>query len=106
MVFLSLTRLRIRSIRFVPLFVLHTWRSLKQVKRAHGFQAGGILADPDWAFWTGTARDNQDQMRQYMLTGSHKTAMSHLLDWCDQASVAHWDQPEATLPSWAELDRR
>ncbi len=41
-----------------------------------------------------------------MVSGSHKQAMPHLLHWCDEASVAHWTQPDATLPSWTEADRR
>ncbi len=106
MTFVSLTRLRIRSVRFVPLFVLHTLRSLRQVKRAPGFQTGALLADRSWTFWTMTAWDSQESMRQYMTSGSHKRAMPHLLDWCDEASVAHWTQPETILPSWTEADRR
>ncbi len=45
MTFVSLTHLRIRSFRFVPLFALHTWRSLMQIRGSRGFQAGVILAD-------------------------------------------------------------
>lgn len=106
MVFVSLTRLRIRSIRFVPLFVLHMLRTLRQVKKAPGFQHGALLADRSWTFWTMTAWDTHESMRQYMTTGSHKTAMPHLLNWCDEASVAHWNQPESTLPSWTDADQR
>jgi hypothetical protein len=106
MVFISLTRLRIRSFRFVPLFALQVFRSMRQVKRAPGFQRGALLADRSWTFWTMTAWDTQESMRRYMTTGSHKTAMPHLLHWCDEASVAHWEQPETSLPSWAEADKR
>jgi Domain of unknown function (DUF3291) len=106
MTFVSLTRLRIRSFRFVPLFALHTWRSLRQVRRDPGFQTGALLADRSWTFWTITAWDSEESMRQFMLTGSHKTAMPHLLEWCDEASVAHWKQQEATIPSWTEAERR
>lgn len=45
-------------------------------------------------------------MRQFMVSGSHKTAMPHLVEWCDEASVTHWTQPEAAVPSWEEADRR
>jgi len=106
MTFISLTRLRIRSFRFVPLFILHTFRSLRQVRKAPGFQGGALLADRKWTFWTMTAWDTEASMRQYMISGAHKRAMPHLLHWCDEASVSHWTQPEATLPSWSEADRR
>jgi Domain of unknown function (DUF3291) len=106
MIFVSVTRLRIRSFRFVPQFALHAFRSRRQVARAAGFQGGALLADRDWTFWTMTAWASQESMRAYMTSGSHHKAMPHLLHWCDEASVAHWTQPEATLPAWTEADRR
>jgi hypothetical protein len=106
MIFVSLTRLRLRSFRFVPVFVVYMLRSLRQVKKATGFQHGAVLADRRWTFWTMTAWDTQESMRRYMTTGSHKRAMPHLLDWCDEASVAHWSHAETTLPSWTEADER
>ncbi len=106
MIFVSLTRLRVRSFRFVPHFVLHTLRSVRQVKKAPGFQHGALLADRSWTFWTMTAWDTQESMRQFMTTGSHSRAMPHLLDWCDEAAVAHWSQPETALPSWTDADKR
>ena len=106
MLFVSVTRLRVRSVRFLPMFALHTSRSLKQVKTAPGFHGGSILADRDWTFWTMTTWDSQESMRQFMINGSHRAAMSHLLDWCDEASVTHWDQPEGAVPAWTEADRR
>src|SRR5580658_789185 len=99
MIFVSLTRLRIRSTRFAPIFLLYTLRALRQVKKAPGFQKGGLLTDRSWTFWTMTAWDTQENMRQFMITGAHKEAMPRLLRWCDEASVAHWTQPEVTLPS-------
>ncbi len=106
MTFVSLTRLRIRSIRFLPLFAIHAIRSNNQVKRAPGFQSGALLTDRSWTFWTMTAWDREESMRAYMISGAHKQAMPHLLEWCDEASVAHWTQEEDTLPSWTEADRR
>ena len=106
MIFVSLTRLRVRSIRFVPFFGVYTTRSIRQVRKARGFLTGRLLADRSWAFWTMTAWDNAESMRAYMLSGAHKKAMPRLMHWCDEASVAHWTQPEPTLPSWVEADRR
>ena len=106
MAFISLTRLRIRSIRFLPFFAVHMLRTSRQVKKAPGFEHGSLLADRSWTFWTMTAWDTHESMRQYMITGPHKQAMPHLLHWCDEASVAHWTQPEPALPSWTEADTR
>jgi hypothetical protein len=106
MIFVSLTRLRIRSIRFVPLFAVYVFRSRRQVRRAPGFQSGALLTDRRRTFWTMTAWDSEESMRAYMTAGAHKQAMPHLLHWSDEASVAHWTQTDATLPSWTEAERR
>ncbi|HEX3891280.1 MAG TPA: DUF3291 domain-containing protein [Terracidiphilus sp.] len=106
MLFVSLTRLRIRSLRFVPPFLLYAFRSTSQVKKAQGFQTGSVLNDRDWTFWTMTAWDTQASMRLFMNSGAHKQAMPRLLAWCDEASVAHWEQEENVLPSWPEAAQR
>ncbi len=106
MPFISVTRLRIRSVRFLPSFVMDFLRTRRQVRNAPGFQAGSLLADRAWTFWTMTAWDSQESMRRYMTTGPHKATMPHLLDWCDEASVVHGNQPEEALPSWIEADKR
>ena len=65
-----------------------------------------LLPDKKWTFWTLTAWESEEAMRQYMTSGAHKKAMPHLLHWCDEASVAHWLQEDAVLPTWAEADRK
>jgi len=55
MPFISLTVLRIRSIRFMPFFVVHALKSAWQVRHALGFQTGALLADRSFTFWTMTA---------------------------------------------------
>lgn len=106
MPFVSLTRLRIRSIRFMPLFALDAWRSLRQVRAAAGFQTGALLPDRERVFWTMTAWASAEDMRRYMTTGAHKQSMPKLMRWCDEASVAHWEQESGALPDWTEADRR
>ncbi|HEX4320357.1 MAG TPA: DUF3291 domain-containing protein [Acidobacteriaceae bacterium] len=106
MVFVSLTRLRVRSVLFVPRFFLYAIRSERQVRKAPGFVNGALLPDRSWTFWTMTAWDSEQSMRAFMTSGAHKQAMPHLLHWCDEASVAHWIQPGAALPTWTEAETR
>ena len=106
MPFISITRLRLRSVRFLPRFALHAMRTQAQVRRAPGYRDGALLPDRRWTFWTMTAWDSQDSMRAYMTNGAHRTAMPHLVNWCDEASVVHWGQDDTNLPSWQEADRR
>lgn len=106
MAFISVTRLRIRSAFFLPLFFWHTGLSLMQAKRAKGNLQVKVLKDAHRTFWTLTAWEDQSAMRAFMASGSHKTAMPKLMHWCDEASVGHWQQETATLPGWDEAHRR
>ncbi|QNI36959.1 DUF3291 domain-containing protein [Edaphobacter albus] len=104
MAFVSVTRLRVRSLRFIPSFAVHTLRSRQQVRKALGFVTGALLTDRNMTFWTMTVWDSQESMRAFMTSGAHKRVMPYLLNWCDEASVVHFTQPDETLPSWAEAD--
>lgn len=88
------------------MFALHAQRTQAQVKRAPGFLRGGLLPDREWTFWTVTVWESQAAMRAYMTSGAHMKAMPKLLDWCDEASVAHWEQESDAMPSWEDADRR
>ncbi|MCJ2009387.1 DUF3291 domain-containing protein [Methylobacterium sp. J-092] len=106
MAFISITRLRIRSWRFMPPFVVDTLRSLSQTKAAPGFIGGSLLADRKRTFWTLTLWTDQSDMRRYMISGAHRKAMPKLLGWCDEASVAHWTQEAEDIPTWDEAAER
>ncbi len=106
MTFVSITRLRVRSWVYLPPFVWHTLRSARQAQTASGFQRGCLLREPKNVFWTMTAWQDHEAMNRYRTTGSHRTVMPKLLDWCDEASVVHWNQESPTLPAWEEAHRR
>ncbi len=59
MPFISVTRLRIRSLFFLPAFAFHTLRSIRQVRTAAGFLDGNLLPDRHRTYWTMTAWDSQ-----------------------------------------------
>ena len=100
MAFVSITRLRIRSTRFIPQFFIHTVQTRRQTKRASGFLGGSFLADRKRTFSTMTLWRDQGDMRAYITSGAHLKAMPKLLDWCDEASVLHWTQDQLIAPDW------
>ena len=106
MALISVTRLRLRSLWFLPAFARHTWASTRQVQRATGFQDGQLAVEGIRGFWTVTAWSDEAAMRQYRNTDAHMRAMPKLLHWCDEASVVHWQQDSAALPSIVEALER
>jgi hypothetical protein len=102
----SVTRLRVRSWRFLPLFFFHAVRSAWQVRKASGVQSATLLRE-DWrTYWTRTIWTDEAAMRKFMISGNHRVAMPTLLYICDEASVGRWDQHDSTRPSWDEVHRR
>ena len=102
----SVTRFRLRSIRFAPFFFLHANRTIAQIRKADGFVAGAVQRDAELAFWTMTVWRDEHAMRAYGASGAHRKAAPHLADWADDASVVHWSQPGSDLPDWPEAVRR
>lgn len=42
-------------------------------------------------FWTITAWENAETMNTFRTSGAHLAVMPKLLNWCDEASVVHWN---------------
>ena len=102
----SVTRFRLRSLRFLPFFMLHANRTIAQIRRADGFLAGAVRRDADLAFWTLTVWRDERAMRAYGASGAHRKAAPRLAAWGDEASVGHWKQQGDSLPEWPEAVRR
>jgi hypothetical protein len=106
MAFISVTRLRVRSLLYLPQFIWRTLQSVRQTERASGFLGGRLLREARNAFWTMTAWEDEAAMNAFRGSGAHRGAMPKLLNWCDEACVVHWDQETAELPTWIEAHRR
>jgi len=106
MPFISLTRLRVRSWRYLPQFVWHSLKAASQAKRSEGFLGGRLLIEARSTFWTVTAWKDEATMRAYRNAGAHGAVMPSLMDWSDEASVAHWTQDTSEIPGWQDLHRR
>lgn len=106
MTFVSVTRLRVRSARYLPLFFWTALRTARQAERTSGFLGGRLLVEAKKVFWTVTAWEDGSAMSVFRTQGAHGGVMPKLLEWCDEASVVHWTQLTDTLPSWQEAHYR
>src|SRR5215831_8200963 len=106
MPFVSITRLRVRSWRYLPMFVIQSLRAARQAKLAPGSLSVSVLRDADWAFWTRTVWRDETAMRSFMRSGVHRRVMARLPEWCDEAALVHWAQDSSEPPSWPEAHRR
>ena len=105
-VLISITRLRVRSFRFLPGFIFYALRSARQARSAPGNLGTGLLREVNNTYWTRTAWQDETAMRAFMMAMPHRQAMGKLAEWCDEASVVHWNQETADLPKWHEAHRR
>jgi heme-degrading monooxygenase HmoA len=103
---IAVTRLRLRSFRFL---LRLNWESSK-IERvlvdSPGFLGGKVLADRNRAYWTMTRWQDLDAMFSFRNSRAHAAAGKMLDKWCDEASVVHWETEEDQLPSWNEAHRR
>jgi heme-degrading monooxygenase HmoA len=78
---IAATRLRIRSIRFLPGFFVQAFLSQRQARRTAGNLSMASLSDANWTFWTCTAWTDETAMHAYMLAAPHRHAMKKLAHW-------------------------
>jgi hypothetical protein len=102
----SVTRLRLRSSRFLLPFFWYSLRSAREAKRSPGNVVTQLLRDDHGGYWTRSVWQDERSMRAFMMSGSHRRAMPKLLDWCDEAALVHWEQDGAAPPDWQEAHRR
>jgi hypothetical protein len=96
----------VRSVRYLPAFLLGSLRSAREAKNATGNLAVSLLSDAHLAFWTRTLWIDERSMRAFMVAPAHRAVMPKLLQWCDEAAVTHWLQETSEPPSWPEVHRR
>ena len=106
MPFISITRLRVRSWRFLPSFFMHAVLAARQARAAPGNLGVSVLREAGNVFWTRTLWESESSMRSYLLAGSHRRVMPRLQEWCDEAAVAHWTQESPQPPDWQKSHRQ
>lgn len=96
----SVTRLHLRSPRYLLPFFLYTHRSRRQAKSSPGNLGVRVRKTNGLAFWTLTLWRDMAAMRSFVMASPHKVAMQKLANWCDEAAFAHWNQETTELPTW------
>jgi len=103
MYFVSVTRLRVRSVMYLPRFFRANEASIKSITKVEGFIAGKELIDKGLTFWTVTLWESDQAMKYFRNNDPHKSAMRNLPDWCNEAAYGHWIQDDALIPAWPQL---
>ena len=98
----SITRLRIRSWRFLLPFAVYSQRSVAQARKSPGFLSGWVGSSGNRAFWTVTVWTDEAAMKRFRDTGVHKTSMPKMLDWADEGAMARYEQVETDPPTGPE----
>jgi hypothetical protein len=106
MPFVSVTRLRVLSLLYFPIFAIQAFLTSRQAAAADGNLAVKVLRDRRTVFWTSTSWSTEAAMKAFIHSGVHGPVMRKLLEWCDEAAVVHWTQDSEELPSWEEAHRR
>ena len=98
--FVSVTRLRLRSIRFLLPFAYRASQLRKQARGSPGCLGAQTRKTRGLAFWTLTLWDSEQSMRSFVGRSPHREVMPKLSHWCDEAVVAHWNQEALPQPTW------
>jgi hypothetical protein len=102
----SITRLRVRSIRYLPEFLWRALGSVRQARNSSGCIAADVRREVKLVFWTRTLWRDEQSMRAFMTTGAHRAVMPKILEWCDEASVTHWQQDADAPPDWPTVEMK
>jgi len=102
----AVTRLRVRSIRFLPRLYWDAWKIKRSLRKAPGFLEGKLLVDRNRAYWTITSWKDLESMLAFRNGKVHARVARMVYKWCDEASVVHWTTKDPQLPTWKEAHRR
>ena len=106
MPFVSVTRLRVKSIFFLIPFMRANEASVKEIKVSKGLLKGKELIDKKLTFWTVTIWENEESMKKFRGSIAHRNAMQQLPIWCNEASYHHWTQEDNEFPSWDTISKK
>ena len=95
-----ITRLRLKDAALTDEFFTDALAAIEQAQKSQGNLGADALADANNAWWSVTAWGERRQMHSYVGSEPHRTIMSHLDRFCDEATFVDWEQDSPDLPDW------
>jgi hypothetical protein len=96
----------VRSMIYLPGFILANEASIRSIKKVSGFISGKELVDKGFTFWTVTIWESDEAMKFFRNSNPHKGAMRKLPNWCDEGAYVHWMQEDKVIPGWDFLYKK
>ncbi len=100
MAVIVVTRLRLKDPALLDEFFVDAVAAIEQAQKSDGNLGADALADANNAWWSVSSWQGRDTMRAFVATEPHRTIMSRLDHYCDEATFVDWEQPGADLPDW------
>lgn len=95
------TRLRLRDPAFFDEFFASAVAATEQARGSKGNLAADVLAEANNTYWTRTAWRERAFLDAFVGSEPHLTTMSHIGEWCDEATFVDWEEAELILPDWS-----
>ncbi|PLT32817.1 DUF3291 domain-containing protein [Bacillus sp. V5-8f] len=102
--FISVTRMRLKGKRKLPIFIWHTMKSISQSRRAEGLLYSSFHKEGWDTYLTLTIWENQNNINEYRNEGSHFKAMKISRKIADKLELIHWEGDHQ--PTWEECKER
>ena len=100
MAVIVVTRLRLKDPALLDEFFIDAVAAIEQAQKSEGNLGVDALADANNAWWTVTSWGDRRQMLSYVGSEPHRTILSHLDRFCDEATFVDWEQDSPDLPDW------
>ncbi|MFC5180286.1 DUF3291 domain-containing protein [Actinomadura harenae] len=102
------SRLEVRSLRYLPGFLLASMALLRQARSSPGAWGLSLRAEPlRRTFWTLSAWSDRDALDAYASAEPHRSTMRAKRKVMRESTFVFWNVPASDLPvAWSEVERR
>ncbi|WP_160724766.1 DUF3291 domain-containing protein [Bacillus sp. USDA818B3_A] len=98
--FISVTRMHLKSPTKLPIFFWHAFKSIVQSKKSEGLLYSSTNKEDFLTYWTLTAWESEANMRNYRNKSNHLKAMKKGKHMADQLDYIHWEGEK--VPTWPD----